>query len=563
MTISDEAFAALQAAVGQRYASRDAAMLFSNCWNNALGTHASQDRLPGPDFVPVAVVLPSTVEEVAAVVKACKRHKLNFRALSTGWGNMGGVTRANSVSIDLRRMNRCEIDAENQMAVIEPYVTAGQLMAEAMKHGFTNHVVGAGATHSPLASATSFWGIGISGATTGHNGRNLLSIEWVTPEGEIVRLGSSGSDLGWFTGDGPGPSFRGMIRGFIGAAGGLGVFTRIGYRLHPWHGPKQLEFTGRHPQIGLKMDGTRMRYYQAVWSTWEGLQQAAFEFNAAAVTTVQLRMPPEHIALTITATNNEYYQQINADDMPAVSRQENGISWSILTTAYSDKQAAYNDKVVRQIVERTGGRMVEVEQEHEEVLARNLATSCFIPRVLRPANAATTSFGLADSFHLLPRTIEAGKALYADGDLAKKYLHTLSPEQNWTWPTERRWVWTENILGLGAGARGKEGEQMRAGAHIEALLYQDHLIETRRCGVEAFLIGPGIDLSGPNWGPNAHLYSRKIKNTYDPQNRSDPFMNPAETLPIGGLYQVAKKVLFKPAMRPVLRKLAQGMAKKK
>lgn len=563
MTISNEAFAALVAAVGERHVSRDAAMVFGNSWNSALGTDATQGKLLDPENLPVAVVLPSTVEEVAAVVKACKRYALNFRALSTGWGNMAGVSRPNSVSIDLRRMNRCEIDVQNNMAVIEPYVTAGQLMAEAMKHGLTTHVVGAGPTHSPLASATSFWGIGISGATTGHNARNMLSLEWVTPEGEIVRLGSAGSDLGWFTGDGPGPSFRGMIRGLIGTGGGIGVFTRIGYRLHPWHGPKQLEYTGRHPQIGIKVEeGTRMRYYQAVWPSWEGVQQAAFEFNAAGVTTVQLRMPPEHIAWTLSATNNEYFQQVNTDNLPAVARQENGCSWSILTTAYSDAHDVYNDKVVRLIVERTGGRMLDIAQDHAQVLARNLATSCYVPRVLRPANAATTSFGVFESLHVLPRTIEATKALYADGDLAKKYLHTVGEEQNWTWPTERRSIWSENILGFKPG-EGKEGELERAGAFVEALLYQDYLVESRRCGVETFLIGPGVDISGPSWGPNANLYTRKIKNTFDPQNRSDPFIYPADPMPIAGAFGIAKKFLFRPAFRPLLRKLSQGMARKK
>ena len=561
MSISDEAFAALEAAVGKRYASRDAAMVFSNSWNNAMGQDPTQGRLLDAKSMPVAVVLPSTVEEVAAVLKACKRFKLNYRALSVGWANMGGVTRPNSVSIDLRRMNRCEIDAENQMAVIEPYVTAGQLMAEAMKHGLTTHIVGAGATHSPLATATSMLGIGISGATTGHNARNMLSLEWVTPEGEIVRLGSAGSDLGWFTGDGPGPSFRGMIRGFIGTGGGLGVFTKIGYRLHPWHGPKQLELTGRHPQIGLKTEGTRMCYYQPVWSSWEGMQQAAFELNASGVATVQVRIPPEHIACTLTATNNEYFQKINTDTLPAVARQENGCSWSILTTAYSDKHEAYNDKVLRQIVERTGGRMLDVEPEHVEVLARNLATSCFVVRVLRPSISLATSFGLMDSLHVLPRTIEATKAMYADANLAKNFLHAVGTEQNWSWPTERRSIWTEAITTFKVDeSRGKQGVKEHAGAYVESLLYQDYLVEKHKLGVSAFLIGPAVDFSGPRWGPNAYLSARQVKNHYDPQNLADPLLNPAEALPMAGAYAIAKHFLFKPAFRPVLRKLAQGMA---
>ena len=558
MSISNAAYADLEAAVGPRYVSRDIAIIAGNGWNNGVAKNKDHPNLPDQEYQPIAVVLPSTVEEVAAVVKACNKHNIHFRALSVGWGNFGGVTRTNSITIDLRRMDHCEIDAPNQMAVIGPYVTAGELMAEAMKHGLTTHVVGAGPTHSPLASATNGWGIGISGTSTGFNGRNLLSLEWVTPEGEIVRLGSAGSDLGWHISDGPGPSFRGMIRGFMGAVGGLGVFTRIGYRLHPWHGPKRLEFTGKHPQIGMRIDDNFVRFYQGVWPTWEGVQKAAAEFNVSGVTTVQLRMPPEHIAWTLTATNNDYYRMVNQDDLPAVARQENGCSWSILSTAYSEKHDKYNDSVIKQIIERTGGRILEVEPEYSQVLARALATSCYIPRVLRPSIMIGTSFGLMESQRTLPRAIEATKAMYADCDLAKNYFHTVGTEQNWTWPTERRWIWTENIMIFNVG------KPEVGGAMMEALLYQEHLLETRRLGVSGFLLGPALDLIGPRWGPNAHNYCREIKNSYDPGNHSDPFFSiSAEPMPGADGWKFAKKVLFRPVMRPVLRKMSRKMAKRK
>ena len=75
---------------------------------------------------------------------------------------------------------------------------------------------------------------------------------------------------------------------------------------------------------------------------------------------------------------------------------------------------------------------------------------------------------------------------------------------------------------------------------------------------------PGADLAGPRWGPNSNVYVRKVKNLYDPKCLADPFINPAEALPIGGLCNVVgKKVIFRPAFRPVLRKLAFGMATKK
>lgn len=554
MSITPQAYADLEAAVGKRFVSKDPAMLYGVCWNAALFENYQYGMLLPPEAMPLAVVMPSTVEEVAAIVKACNKHEMKFRAFSVGWGNMSGPTQPNTVSIDLRRMADCEIDEHNMVATIGPYVTAGQLMADAMKKGLTCHVVGAGATHSPLASATSLYGIGISGASTGHNARNLLSLEWVTPEGEIVRIGSAGSGLGWAISDGPGPGFRGMIRGFLGAASGLGVFTKIGYRLHPWHGPKQLEFTGQHPQTGMKIDDNFVRFYHAVWPNWDDLQKATFEFNTSGVATVQLRIPPESIGWTLTRTNNEYLQQVEREELPAIARQENGIAWSILTTAYSQKHDAYNDKVVRHIVERTGGKFIEVAPEHAEVMARGLATSAYVPRVLRPAPKLNTSFGVFDSFRLLSRTIKATEEVYAEHDVAAKNFHSVGKEQNWIWPTERRTLWTENIV---AG-----GEDF-ASPMFEYLFRHEHKVEEERLGVNAFLVGPAMDLVGPRWGPNVNEYQRKIKNSYDPKNLSDHFLYiTPKRMPLAWGWNIAKKLLFRPLFRPILRGAASPPKKK-
>lgn len=554
MPISSEAYAALEAAVGKRFVSKDPAFLFGVCWNGAAGGQLQYDALVPPAALPLAVVMPSSVEEVAAVVKACRRYNLNFKAFSVGWMGMGNVQRPNSISIDLRRMDHCEIDERNMIATIGPYVTAGQLMAEAMKKGLTCHVVGAGATHSPLASATNGWGIGVSGASTGHNARNLLSVEWVTPEGEIVRIGSAGSGLGFGISDGPGPGFRGMIRGFMGAMGGIGVFTKIGYRLHPWHGPKKLEFTGHHPQVGIKIGDNLVRFYHAVWPNWDDLQRATFEFNASSVATVQLRIPPESIGWTLTCTNNEYLQQVETNDLPAIARQENGVAWSIVTTAYSQTHDAYNDKVVRHIVGRTGGKLLEVAQNHAEVMTRNLVTSAYIPRVLRPAPKLNTSFGVFESFKLLSRTIKATEEVYAAHDIAPNHFHSVGKEQNWIWPTERRTLWTENIMTGGDDAPG---------AFFEYLFRHEHILEDRRLGFNAFLVGPAMDLVAPRWGPNAHLFMRRIKNTYDPQNLADPYLYISpKAMPLAWGWSIAKKFLFRPAFRPILRKIAEAPVKK-
>jgi glycolate oxidase len=81
-------------------------------------------------------------------------------------------------------------------AVIEPYVIGANLQVEAMKVGLNTHIIGAGASCSPLASATSFTGAGPDTLFMDSGNGNMLGLEWVMPDGEIMRTGSLGSGLG-------------------------------------------------------------------------------------------------------------------------------------------------------------------------------------------------------------------------------------------------------------------------------------------------------------------------------------------------------------------------------
>lgn len=120
----------------------------------------------------------------------------------------------------LKRMNKIiDVDVKNRIAIIEPYVRAIDLQTELLKQGLNVHVVSCGGNHSTLASVTAGWGYGVTGSSMGYSGRNLLGVEWVSPTGEVLTLGSGGVGAGWFTADGPGPSLRGILRGFQGTMG--------------------------------------------------------------------------------------------------------------------------------------------------------------------------------------------------------------------------------------------------------------------------------------------------------------------------------------------------------
>ncbi len=502
MALSSEARADLVAAVGEEYVATDPSILMSHAWNNILGSDIGANKLS--IHPPSAIVMPDGVEEVQRIVQACNRHGLRFRAFSTGW--MTPPSSPNSVYIDLARMNRIiKFDVENQMAVIEPGVTAGVLQAEALKHGLTSHVVGAGPTHSPLASAAAFHGMGISGATTGINGRNLLSTEWVTPDGRIVRLGSAGQTDRWFSSDGPGPGWRGMIRGVIGTTGSLGVFTRIGYKLYPWaEGP--LRSTGSLPQVGMELRSTSA-LYQLRWDRWEDAAQAAHDMLRAAIVFSFVRMPVEAMGGLLTASSTEYGMRSLAGTLPEAARLENRIQWTVLTLADSNAQAEYQAQVMHDIIQRTHGSALALTESERGVMARNLATSCYVQRAIRP-NLIVTMFGIMDSFSLLPRVIERAQSL-EESDRAKGLFSKPGPESSWVWPTEGRYMWLENTPLF--NIRNPKG----MAAAVRYMLRASFSMVKKPLGTNGFLAGPLYDLFGPYYH-NINRYLRRIKNTLDP-----------------------------------------------
>lgn len=535
-----------EAALGARHVSDDPAIIAGYSWVSSTGGAPSSKQLY--DIRPVAVVLPSTTDEVQAVVRTCIEHGLKFRAHSTGTGSFNTVTQPGVVSVDLRRMNRIvELDARNQMAVIEPYVTAAQLQAEAMKVGLTSHIIGAGWTHSPLASATSMGGIGISGNHTGFNVHNLLAWEWVTPEGGIVRAGAAASGAGWFAGEGPGPGFRGMIRGAAGAFGSLGIFTRIGYKLHPWAGPRVLEHRGQHPQLGIPLDQT-MRLYQIVWDDWSGPTQAAYEFMISNAPTLVVRIPPDQYGWILTPTNREFYDQFRTGTLPAVARAENGISWTLLAVSETAAEAEWRDRAIRAIVEKTQGRLLEVEQAHAEVIARNAVTACYVPRAYRTgARNVLTSIGMWDSFGLMPTMVDTVEKIMWPYKEKHKTFAEGHPEEFWIWPNEGRQLWAENIVSC------DNNDVVSAADGYVYVLQTMEENERRPVGLTAMGIGQMlIDIYNKRFGVNKAM--RTVKATFDPAGSSDGiFPHGKGETGLGRIWPVMRVIL---ARFPIVMRLA-------
>src|SRR5947207_13452149 len=80
------------------------------------------DGLTNFRVLPCAVLLPTSTEQVQAIVRVCHRERIPFVARGSGTGLSGGALPVeNGIVLSLARMNRIlEVDFPNARVVVEP-----------------------------------------------------------------------------------------------------------------------------------------------------------------------------------------------------------------------------------------------------------------------------------------------------------------------------------------------------------------------------------------------------------------------------------------------------------
>ncbi len=360
MAISREAYREIEGIVGPENLSEDPAVL------DSYACHATFVGIPSQGFTRSvwwrradAVVLPGSTAEVQEILRICNRHLIKFKAHSTGQAPFAFPWARNSITLDLRRMNRIiEINEEHMYALIEPYVTQAELFVETIKKGLAPHMIDAGASISPLASVTSVHGEGDSSITRSFNERNPMAVEWVLPDGELLRIGSPDTpEAGWFSGDGPGPSLLGMMRGVMGHAGEMGVFTKAAIKLYPWHGPRRIESGGAAPWFDLRLwplsDLLILR-----WKDYAGEAEALYLIGEADIFESFGRLSTTKIEAVIAESKSEW-AKIRRSNVMGELLPRGG--WFGLIVARSQEQMDYCFEALDEILARTGGELLRPE----------------------------------------------------------------------------------------------------------------------------------------------------------------------------------------------------------
>ncbi len=181
------------------------------------------DGLTNFRVMPLAVLLPASMEQVQAIVRLCHREQIPFVARGSGTGLSGGALPvANGVVISLARMNRIlEVDFPNARVVVEPGVINLDVTGRVQPQEYF---------YAPDPSSQSVCSIGGNVAENsggahclkyGFTTTHVLGLEIVLPDGSLVHLGGK-------TLDAPGYDLAGV---FVGSEGTLGVATKVILRI--------------------------------------------------------------------------------------------------------------------------------------------------------------------------------------------------------------------------------------------------------------------------------------------------------------------------------------------
>ncbi len=368
MALSREAYQAFEGIVGTDNISDDPALLDS--YRYPLSHTAIHIGPYYRVYTPrgEAVLLPGSAEEVQAIVRECNKYKIKFKASSTFWSAWGYPLEENTIQLDMRRMDQIlEIDEKNMFAVVEPHVIGATLQAEAMKVGLNTHIHGSGSSCSCLASATSLGGLGPDTNYMGHHSENLLGAEWVMPTGDILRVGSIGSGLGWFCCDGPGPSLKGLVRGMVGMNGAMGVFTKCAIKLYPWPGPATLPVEGKPPAYKAVLPDN-IRVYTLGFPAWEAWADSCYLIWEAGIGYIahrqfnmfgrDLKGAMVKILSDPTKTLSDIEELLDDPEVQKMT-EEMKRDYQIVLAGMTPRDIEWQDKALDRILETTGGWKVQ------------------------------------------------------------------------------------------------------------------------------------------------------------------------------------------------------------
>ncbi|MDY7036668.1 MAG: hypothetical protein SV375_10975, partial [Thermodesulfobacteriota bacterium] len=335
--------------------------------------------------------------------------------------------------------------------------------------------------------------------------RRVLGVEWVFPDGEILRTGSLAMGDDPFWGEGPGPELRGILRGAgPGWYGSFGICTQITIKLFPFQ-PEKLEPMGVSPNTTLQLPLKRMRWINFTLPDRNAMIDAMYKISEAEIGAAMTKVPVFFRAVARAGSKEEFWELYKKESPETIAKTH--ILRVLLVGYTSEEQLDFEERVLTDIISEYGGE----------------------PRRTKPTDESW--FKNADS---------AGMWLMTGGYVSIEYCHeTLESNSRQGEDFARlKQKFTPPLMVDYADPGWFQSVEMGHSSYFEFLIYYDPEEDTNKvdqCYLEAaklniekgywtsfLLSSQPVYLTGPAYGPNYHFWIKRLKETFDSNNISNP-----------------------------------------
>lgn len=405
---------ALADIVGPEWVTDDPALLIAYSRD-----YAAYLKFNWQQKAPHIAVLPRTVEEVQGVVRIARRYKLPVvPAGSRGNQFSWTLPRAGGILVDVSRMDSIlSIDEDNMVAVVEAGCPIFKLQSELLKRRMFIHQPGACSTFY-IGSHFTHGNTNKATARLGYNNRQIVGFEMVLGDGTILRTGTLASYESpralWP--HGPGPDLGHLPRM---AQGMLGIVTKIALRAHP-------------------LDD-EVKVFQPAFN------------NVDAATLALEEIVREELCTGTCMYNGFKYTQYFADSPDAVDIVDRvNPEWMLMLTLQGTKRwVEYEEKRVREITEKHGGRIItdklpfyQMFEDAQLNMSASLYSEYTIKYWAYPGTVGAPAGMIMAPLYMYPRYYKMLTLLYMtdpvlgdpdEGDVKYRRGAIVYPEQNGHW----------------------------------------------------------------------------------------------------------------------------------
>jgi glycolate oxidase len=172
------------------------------------------------------LVKPGSVEEIAAILEVCNRHRVPVTPRAGGSGVTGGALPVKrGVVLSVERLNRIiEMNETDGYIIVESGVVTADMCRHAEDRGLYFPVAPSSAGYSMVGGNVAENAGSINSCRYGTTSQYVMNLEVVLPTGEVIWTGANVSKNA--------TGFN-LTQLFVGSEGVLGIITKVVYRLVP------------------------------------------------------------------------------------------------------------------------------------------------------------------------------------------------------------------------------------------------------------------------------------------------------------------------------------------